>query len=61
MIAALIVIEKLLPWRETAKGVAVAVLLALSIGVAFFPDQLPGWTVPDSASAMQAMDSMSMH
>ncbi len=61
VIAALIVIEKVLPWRETAEGVTVVVLLALAIGVAFFPDQVPGLTVPDSTSAMDAMDSMSMH
>jgi predicted metal-binding membrane protein len=61
VIAALIVIEKVLPWRERAEAVTVVVLLALAIGVAFFPDQLPGLTVPDSTSAMHAMDSMSMH
>jgi predicted metal-binding membrane protein len=61
VIAALIVLEKLLPWRETAEGVTVVVLLTLAIGVAFFPDQVPGLTVPDSTSAMHAMDSMSMH
>ena len=60
LIAALIVIEKVLPWRETAERVTVVVLLALAIGVAFFPGQLPGLTLPDSASAMNAMDSMSM-
>ena len=60
LIAALIVIEKVLPWRETAERVTVVVLLALAIGVAFFPGQVPGLTVPDSASAMKAMDSMSM-
>jgi hypothetical protein len=36
------------------------VLLALAIGVAFFPDQVPGLTVPGSASAVHGMDSMSM-
>jgi predicted metal-binding membrane protein len=61
VIAALIVLEKLLPWRERAEAVTVVVLLALAVGVAFFPDQLPGLTVPGSNSAMHAMDSMSMH
>ncbi len=60
VIAALIVLEKLLPWREAAERVTVVVLLALAIGVAFFPGDLPGLTVPDSASATQAMDSMHM-
>jgi predicted metal-binding membrane protein len=60
VIAALIVLEKVLPWRETAESVTVAVLLALAIGVAFFPSQVPALTTPDSPSAMRAMDSMSM-
>ena len=60
VIAALIVLEKVLPWRETAEAVTVVVLIALAIGVAFFPGQMPGLTVPDSASGMQAMDSMHM-
>jgi predicted metal-binding membrane protein len=61
VIAALIVLEKLLPWRERAEAVTVVVLLALAVGVAFFPGQVPGLTTPDSPSAMRAMDSMSMH
>jgi predicted metal-binding membrane protein len=61
VIAALIVLEKLLPWRETAERVTVVVLLALAISVAFFPGQLPGLTVPDSPAATRAMDSMGMH
>jgi predicted metal-binding membrane protein len=60
VIAALIVLEKVLPWRERAEGVTVVVLLALAVGVALFPGQLPGLTVPDSPAAMKAMDSMSM-
>jgi predicted metal-binding membrane protein len=60
LIAALIAIEKLVPWRQRAEGVTAVVLLVLAVGVAFFPDQVPGLTVPDSASAMQAMDSMHM-
>jgi predicted metal-binding membrane protein len=61
VIAALIAMEKLLPWREPAEGVTVAVLLLLAVGVAFFPGQVPGLTVPsDAMSTMDAMDSMSM-
>ena len=60
LIAALIVLQKVLPWREPAEVVTVLVLLALAIGVAFFPGQVPGLTMPDSSSAMQAMGSMSM-
>jgi predicted metal-binding membrane protein len=60
VIAALIVLEKVLPWRERAEAVTVVVLLALAAGVAFFPGQLPGLTTPDSPAAMRAMDSMGM-
>jgi predicted metal-binding membrane protein len=60
VIAALIVLGKLLPWRETAEGVTVVVLLVLAIGVAFFPGDVPGLTVPGSPAAMRAMDSMGM-
>jgi predicted metal-binding membrane protein len=60
VIAALIVLEKLLPWRGRAEAVTVVVLLVLAVGVAFFPGQVPGLTQPDSTAAMQAMDSMSM-
>jgi predicted metal-binding membrane protein len=48
VIAALIAIEKLWPSERTAEGATVVVLLALAIGVAFFPDQVPGLTVPMS-------------
>jgi predicted metal-binding membrane protein len=59
-IAALIAIEKMLPWRAVAnRGIAV-LLLALGLGVAFTPSDVPGLTLPDSAEARQAMDSMEM-
>jgi predicted metal-binding membrane protein len=57
-VAALIAIEKMLPWKATANyGVAV-VLLVLGIAVAFVPDRVPGLTLPDSAEARQAMMRM---
>ena len=56
--AALIAIEKLLPWRALAnRGIAV-LLLALGLAVAFVPGSVPGLTLPDSAEANQAMNSM---
>jgi predicted metal-binding membrane protein len=59
-VAALIAIEKLLPWRILAnRGIAV-LLLVLGLAVAFVPDNVPGLTLPDSAQASQAMDSMGM-
>jgi uncharacterized membrane protein YgcG len=59
-IAALIAIEKLLPWKAVAnRGIAV-LLLVLGLAVAFTPDDVPGLTLPTSAEARQAMESMGM-
>jgi Predicted metal-binding integral membrane protein (DUF2182) len=59
-IAALIAIEKLLPWRTLAnRGVAIT-LLVLGLGVAFAPEDVPGLTEPDSSEAASAMESMGM-
>ncbi|WP_319454109.1 MULTISPECIES: DUF2182 domain-containing protein [unclassified Mycobacterium] len=45
-IAALIAIEKLLPWRVVAnRGIAI-LLLVLGISVALVPDKVPGLTIP---------------
>ena len=59
-IAALIAVEKLLPWKALAnRGVAV-LLLVLGLAVAFTPEDVPGLTLPDSPEARQAMESMGM-
>jgi predicted metal-binding membrane protein len=59
-IAALIAIEKMLPWREVAnRGIAV-VLLVLGLAVAFAPEDVPGLTLPDSPEAAAAMEAMGM-
>jgi hypothetical protein len=59
-IAALIAIEKLLPWKALAnRGIAV-LLFALGLSVAFTPSDVPGLTLPDSPEARQAMESMGM-
>jgi predicted metal-binding membrane protein len=59
-IAALIATEKLLPWKAVAnRGIAV-LLLVLGLSVAFMPEDVPGLTLPDSAQAMQGMDSTGM-
>ena len=64
LIAALIAVEKLLPWRAIASyGIAV-LLLAMGFLVAFTPSSLPGLTLPDSpkaASAHEMMHGPSMH
>jgi predicted metal-binding membrane protein len=48
LIAALIAIEKLLPWRVTATGVTAVVLALLGVAVMFVPDQVPWLTIPMS-------------
>jgi predicted metal-binding membrane protein len=58
-IAALIAVEKLLPWKAVAnRGIAV-LLLVLGLAVAFVPEDVPGLTEPNSAEAM-SMESMGM-
>jgi predicted metal-binding membrane protein len=54
LVAALIVLEKTLPWRRAATWGTAAVLLALAIGVAASPGDVPGLVVPggDSRPAM---------
>jgi predicted metal-binding membrane protein len=57
-IAALIAIEKLLPWKALAnRGIAV-LLLCLGLAVALVPDDTPGLVVPGSPEARDAMMRM---
>jgi predicted metal-binding membrane protein len=58
LIAALIAVEKLLPWRVLAnRGIAV-LLLVLGLALAFAPSSVPGLTLPGSPAAMRAMQGM---
>jgi predicted metal-binding membrane protein len=57
-IAALIAIEKLLPWKAVANRGIAALLLSLGVAVAFVPGQVPGLTLPDSSKAREAMMQM---
>src|SRR5688500_3099375 len=58
LIAALIALEKLLPWKAVAnRGVAVT-LAVLGLAVAFAPEDVPGLTLPDSAPAHESMMRM---
>jgi predicted metal-binding membrane protein len=59
-VAALIAIEKLLPWKVLANR-GIAILLALlAVAVAVAPDDVPGLTIPGSPEAAQAMEAMGM-
>jgi predicted metal-binding membrane protein len=59
-IAALIAIEKLLPWRTIANRGIALLLLVLGLSVAFTPENVPGLTLPTSPEAMKAMKAMGM-
>jgi predicted metal-binding membrane protein len=62
-VAALIALEKTLPWgRAVTWGVA-AVLLILAVAVVAAPESLPGLVVPGDTQAggHEGMDSMKMH
>ena len=48
LIALLIAVEKLLPWRAPATAAVTITLVALAIGVAAAPDEVPALTVPGS-------------
>ncbi len=49
LIAAFIVAERLLPWPNGARGAVAVVLLAIGLGVALVPADVPGFTEPDGA------------
>jgi predicted metal-binding membrane protein len=57
-VAALIALEKTLPWRRAVTWGTAAVLLALAIAVLAAPHAVPGLVVPGGAhSAMQTMNA----
>jgi predicted metal-binding membrane protein len=57
-VAALIALEKMLPWKTVAnRGIAI-LLVVLGLSVAFWPERVPGLTRPDSSDAHEAMMRM---
>jgi predicted metal-binding membrane protein len=46
VIAVLVAIEKLSPWERAANRGVALLLIALAVGVALAPDQVPGLTIP---------------
>jgi predicted metal-binding membrane protein len=58
-IAALIALEKLVPWPLLANRTIAVGLAALGVAVAFVPERVPGLTLPDSPAAARAMMRMS--
>ncbi len=57
VVAALITLEKTLPWRRPATWGTAALLAALALTVALVPDRLPGFVVPGGHGAMATMSS----
>jgi predicted metal-binding membrane protein len=57
-IAALIALEKLLPWRVIANRSIAILLLVVGIAVAFTSEDVPGLTLPGSPEAVRAMERM---
>jgi predicted metal-binding membrane protein len=58
VVATLIALEKVLPWRSLATWGAAAVLLGLGVALMAAPQDVPGLVVPGSHGAMHAMQAM---
>ena len=58
VIAGMIALEKLLPWKAVANHTIALALVALGIGLALAPSQVPGLTLPGSRAATGAMQTM---
>jgi predicted metal-binding membrane protein len=59
LVAALITLEKTLPWRRAATWSTAGVLVVLAVMVLAAPRALPGLVVPGGHQAMHAMNGMS--
>jgi predicted metal-binding membrane protein len=58
LVAALIALEKLLPWKAVANRTVALTLVALGIAVALAPAHVPGLTPPGSPAARRMMSHM---
>jgi predicted metal-binding membrane protein len=59
LIAALIALEKTIPWRRAATWGSAGLLIVLSIGVLATPRDVPGLVIPSGGQhAMHSMDTM---
>jgi predicted metal-binding membrane protein len=57
LVAALIAIERLSPWRAAANHTVAVVLVVLGLAVAVVPERVPGLTVPGSGGNAMTMQS----
>jgi predicted metal-binding membrane protein len=55
-VAALIALEKLLPWKAVANRTVAVLLAVLGLAVAFAPEDVPGLTVPTDAMGYEMPD-----
>ena len=58
VIAALIAAEKLLPWRRAGTVGVACVLVALTVGIAAAPENVPALTMPGKAAMGSMSDSV---
>lgn len=58
LIALLVALEKVGPWQRVGRAVTATVVLALAVGVAVAPKDVPGLVVPGSSGAMHAIKAM---
>jgi predicted metal-binding membrane protein len=58
LVAALVALQKVGPWRRGAVLATAAVLLAISVGIAVAPGDVPGLVVPGGSGPMRAMTPM---
>ncbi len=60
LVAALIAIERLVPWKAAANGAIAIALVALGLAVAAMPERVPGLTLPSSESGGMTSGEMTM-
>jgi hypothetical protein len=63
-VAALIALEKTVPWRRTVTYATASLLVLVGIALLAVPGDVPGLTLPDSGGMMDGMgeaDGMGMH
>jgi predicted metal-binding membrane protein len=58
LIAGLVALEKLSPWRRTANHGTAVVLVILAVAILALPHEVPGFVVPHTSGSMHAMKAM---
>jgi predicted metal-binding membrane protein len=58
VVAAIVTVEKLLPWRRVATWGTTAILMALAVGIVSAPHDVPGLVIPHGMAALHATGAM---